>query len=82
MSTALSPDTRIRSASERYVTTARYVLLIVLAGVFLIPIYVLLVTAFKDPTEVSPSQMWNLPDSLTLVATSLTPRPAGPAFRA
>jgi glucose/mannose transport system permease protein len=34
--------------------------------VFLIPVYVLLVTSFKDPTQVSASQMWQLPDSLSL----------------
>ncbi len=59
-------DTRIRSRSERYVTTTRYLLLFALASFFLIPIYVLLVTAFKDPSQVSPSQMWNLPRSLSL----------------
>jgi glucose/mannose transport system permease protein len=59
-------DTRIRSASERYVTTFRYVALLALACAFLIPIYVLVVTAFKDPTQVSPSRMWELPESLSL----------------
>jgi glucose/mannose transport system permease protein len=59
-------DTRIRSRSERYVTTTRYLLLLALACFFLVPIYVLVVTAFKDPSQVSPSQMWNLPRSLSL----------------
>jgi glucose/mannose transport system permease protein len=60
-----APDTRIRAASERYVVLARYLLLAGLACVFLVPIYVLLVTAFKDPTQVSPSRMWSLPQSLS-----------------
>jgi glucose/mannose transport system permease protein len=56
---------RIRSRSAPYVTTARYVALVSLACVFLVPVYVLLATAFKDPTQVSPSQMWSLPESLS-----------------
>jgi glucose/mannose transport system permease protein len=62
----MAADTRIRSSAQRYVTSVRYLVLAAFAGAFLIPIYVLLVTAFKDPTQVSPSQMWNLPDSLSL----------------
>jgi ABC-type glycerol-3-phosphate transport system permease component len=57
---------RIRSAWSPYVTTARYLALLALACAFLVPVYVLLVTAFKDPTEVSASQMWNLPESFSL----------------
>jgi glucose/mannose transport system permease protein len=57
---------RIRSAWSSYVTTARYLALFALACVFLVPVYVLVVTAFKDPTQVSASQMWNLPDSFSL----------------
>jgi glucose/mannose transport system permease protein len=59
-------DTRIRSRSDRYVASFRYLILAVFACMFLIPIYVLLVTAFKDPTQVSPSRMWELPDSFSL----------------
>ncbi len=59
-------DTRIRSGSDRYVRIARYAALAVLACFFLVPIYVLLVTAFKDPSQVSPSQMWSLPNTLSL----------------
>jgi glucose/mannose transport system permease protein len=59
-------ETRIQSKTDRYVTSGRYLLLILLAVAFLTPVYVLLVTAFKDPTQVSPSQMWNLPKSLSL----------------
>jgi glucose/mannose transport system permease protein len=57
---------RIRSRWQRHVTSGRYVALVALAGAFLVPIYVLVVTAFKDPTQVSPSQMWSLPESLSL----------------
>jgi glucose/mannose transport system permease protein len=59
-------DTRIRSSSERYVRSLRYLVLSALACAFLVPIYVLVVTAFKDPTQVSPSRMWDLPSSLSL----------------
>jgi glucose/mannose transport system permease protein len=57
---------RIRSQWSPYVTTGRYVVLFALVCLFLIPVYVLLVTAFKDPSQVSPSRMWQLPDSLSL----------------
>lgn len=43
-------------------------LLIVFAVVFLIPVYVLLVTSFKPLTEANPSQAWNLPQVWTLEA--------------
>lgn len=56
---------RLRSTWSPYVTSARYVALLALVCLFMIPVYVLVVTALKDPTEVSPSQMWQLPDSLS-----------------
>lgn len=57
---------RIRSRWSGYTTTARYLALFALVCVFLLPVYVLLITAFKDLSEVSPSRMWDLPDSLSL----------------
>jgi len=59
-------DYRIRSRWATQVTTARYLTLFGLVCLFLIPVYVLLVTAAKDPSQVSPSRMWELPDSLSL----------------
>lgn len=57
---------RIRSRWSPYVTTGRYLALFALVCLFLIPVYVLVVTALKDPTEVSASRMWQLPDSVSL----------------
>jgi glucose/mannose transport system permease protein len=57
---------RIRSRWSAHLTTARYLTLFALVCLFLIPVYVLVVTAFKNPTEVSVSQMWQPPDSLSL----------------
>ncbi|MFW6091663.1 MAG: carbohydrate ABC transporter permease [Actinomycetota bacterium] len=59
-------ELRIRSRWAPYVTTARYLGLLALVCVFLIPIYVLVVTSLKDPAQVSPRQMWDLPDTLSL----------------
>lgn len=59
-------DGRIRSRWARWITISRYAALSGLVVVFLIPLYVLVITAFKDPTQVSPKQMWALPDSLSL----------------
>jgi glucose/mannose transport system permease protein len=58
-------DVRIRSRWGPWLTGGRYLALVGLVAIFLVPVYVLVVTAFKDPTEVSPSQMWSLPDSLS-----------------
>jgi len=57
---------RIRSRWAGYTTTARYLALFALVCVFLLPVYVLLITAFKDLAQVSPARMWELPDSLSL----------------
>jgi glucose/mannose transport system permease protein len=56
---------RLRSRWSPYVTTGRYLTLLALVCFFLVPVYVLVVTALKDPSEVSPSQMWQLPGSLS-----------------
>ncbi|TDD98978.1 carbohydrate ABC transporter permease [Jiangella asiatica] len=66
MTTTSETSTRIRSRWAPYVTTVRYLVLFALVCVFLIPVYVLLVTAMKDPAQVSPSRMWNLPDSFSV----------------
>lgn len=49
-----------------YLTTARYLALFAAACFFLLPVYALVVTALKDPAEVSVARMWELPDALSL----------------
>ena len=44
----------------------RYVVLWALACLFLLPVYVLVVTSFKDPVDVSVTKIWDLPTSLSL----------------
>ena len=63
---AIDAPVRIRSRWAPYVTTARYVALFLLVCLFFIPVYVLVVTALKDPTQVTPRQMWELPDALSM----------------
>ncbi|MED7930148.1 carbohydrate ABC transporter permease [Nonomuraea sp. LP-02] len=46
----------------------RFGVLCLFVAVFLIPIYVLLVTSFKPLTEADPSQAWNLPRTWTVEA--------------
>ncbi|MEV4012410.1 carbohydrate ABC transporter permease [Nonomuraea angiospora] len=46
----------------------RFGLLILFVVIFLIPIYVLLVTSFKPLTEADPGQAWNLPRTWTTEA--------------
>jgi glucose/mannose transport system permease protein len=60
----------IRSRWAPWVMTAKYVAIFALVVFFLLPVYVLLVTALKDPSEVSVSRMWDLPASLSLASFS------------
>ncbi|WP_432843868.1 carbohydrate ABC transporter permease [Dactylosporangium sp. CA-092794] len=46
-------------------TTLRYIALWALAAFFLMPIYVLIVTSFKNPADVSVTRIWELPTSLS-----------------
>jgi glucose/mannose transport system permease protein len=69
--TVLTPDeaggaVRLRSRWSPYVTGGRYAALIALVVVFLTPVYVLVITALKDPSEVSVSRMWDLPETWSL----------------
>ncbi|HEX8109882.1 MAG TPA: carbohydrate ABC transporter permease, partial [Kofleriaceae bacterium] len=61
-----SRDGRIRSRWAPYVLTARYLALFALACFFLMPVYALLVTALKSPTEVSVVRMWQWPHALSI----------------
>jgi glucose/mannose transport system permease protein len=56
---------RIRSRWAPQITIIRYIALFAVVCLFLIPVYVLLVTALKDPSAVSPRRMWELPQSLS-----------------
>jgi glucose/mannose transport system permease protein len=53
---------------RRASTGVRLALLIAFVVIFLIPIYVLLVTSFKPLTEADPGQAWNLPRTWTFEA--------------
>jgi glucose/mannose transport system permease protein len=59
-------DGRIRSRWASYVMTGRYLALFAFACFFLMPVYALLVTALKSPTEVSVVRMWQWPHALSL----------------
>lgn len=61
-------STAIRSRWWPYVTTFRYLALFALLLFFIMPVYVLIVTAFKDPSEVSATRMWELPTSFSFAS--------------
>jgi glucose/mannose transport system permease protein len=61
----MSTSSRIRAQWAPWVTTARYVALFALLCAFLVPVLVMVMTAFKDPGEATPSQMWELPSSFS-----------------
>jgi len=60
-----TPGPRTRSRRSPYLATARYVVLFALACFFLMPVYALVVTALKDPSQVDVVKMWQLPDGLS-----------------
>ncbi len=51
--------------SLRWHSLLRYAVLYGLAILFLMPVYVLVVTAFKSPAEVTVPHMWNLPTAMS-----------------
>ncbi|GAA4520618.1 MULTISPECIES: carbohydrate ABC transporter permease [Nonomuraea] len=53
---------------RRAFSLAKLAVLIAFVVIFLIPIYVLLVTSFKPLTEADPGQAWNLPQTWTFEA--------------
>jgi len=58
----------IRSRWAPWVTTGKYVALFVLVLFFLMPVYALVITALKEPAEVSVTRMWELPSSLSFAS--------------
>ena len=66
MTRAKRLDGRIRSRWASYTMTGRYLALFALACFFLMPVYALLVTALKSPSEVSVVRMWQWPQALSL----------------
>ncbi|MBX6384399.1 MAG: carbohydrate ABC transporter permease [Microbispora sp.] len=62
-----APAVRVRDR-RRTGTWVRFALLLLFVLVFLIPVYVLLVTSFKPLTEADPAQAWNLPKVWTTEA--------------
>jgi glucose/mannose transport system permease protein len=63
----LRPLDRPTNQRERqWLLIGRHAVLIFLAILFLIPVYVLVVTAFKNPAEATVSGMWDLPRSFSL----------------
>jgi glucose/mannose transport system permease protein len=58
-----------------------YLLLIVAAAFFLIPVYMVLVTSFKSLDQVSISTMWNFPTNFTLDSFSRAIDRLLPSFR-
>src|SRR5258706_7491459 len=68
-STMAPPDTDATPKWQRpgpANTIARYFVLWALAAFFLMPVYVLLVTSFKNPADVSVTRIWELPTSFSL----------------
>lgn len=58
-------STKVRSRWTPYFTVARYVLLLLFVVLFLMPIYVVVVTSLKSSAEVSVPTMWELPSSVS-----------------
>jgi len=71
VSSVLAPENRpIRSRWSPWVTSGKYLALFALVVFFLLPVYALVITALKDPAEVSVTRMWQLPSSLSFASFS------------
>ncbi|MBI5670622.1 MAG: carbohydrate ABC transporter permease [Chloroflexi bacterium] len=73
MSTTVSPSQSVPAQTAaaplsgvRVSRALIYAALVIFAALFLIPVYMVLVTSFKSIDQVSISTMWNLPTSFTL----------------
>jgi glucose/mannose transport system permease protein len=67
-----------RPVQARWPTVLRHAVLLTLGCFFLMPVYVLVVTAFKRPAEVDVTHMWDLPGSLSFTSFSAVwPKLAG-----
>lgn len=78
MTTATRPALRRRSIPfSRY---AIYGLLILFAAIFLLPVYMVLMTGLKNPAEVSISTMWQLPQSFSLESYGLALQELAPGL--
>jgi glucose/mannose transport system permease protein len=60
------PRRKQRSRWGPYVTFGKYAALLLFACFFLMPVYILVLTGFKDPAHANLVQMWQLPESLSL----------------
>ena len=68
----------IRSRWAPWTTSLRYVALFALVLFFLMPVYALVITALKEPAEVSVTRMWELPSSLSFASfTAVWPKLQG-----
>lgn len=77
MSAVTAPS---RNSSIRIGRVIIYAILIIVAILFLIPVYMVLVTSFKSIDQVSLSTMWNLPPTLTLDSFSRALEKLSPNF--
>jgi glucose/mannose transport system permease protein len=60
----MTTETTRTSRSFRWQRLTLYVLLIFMAALYLIPVYMLVITGMKSFTEVSQSRMWDLPSGI------------------
>jgi len=69
MAAVAAPAPGVRTPSVRtsspWGTVARYAALCAFAAFFLMPVYVLVITSFKNPSDVSATRIWDLPTSLS-----------------
>lgn len=63
---AAAPGTTRPPSNRRLFRVIVYVALIVLAAMFLVPVYMVLVTGFKSIDQVNLATMWQFPSSFTL----------------
>ena len=65
---AATAQVRRRRLHRRRPPVAKYVALLIFVVIVLMPVYVLLVTSFKDVTETDVAHAWSLPQVWTVSA--------------
>jgi glucose/mannose transport system permease protein len=65
MAVVAAPAPGVRTSSP-WGTVVRYAALCAFAAFFLMPVYVLVITSFKNPSDVSATRIWELPTSVSL----------------
>ena len=64
---SIAPSTK-RLANRTWARTVIYLLLFLVTLIFLLPVYLVIATSLKDPTEINLLHVWNLPQGFNIAS--------------